>query len=306
MPVAIQRGEDRMPVLFPATCRPAKYYDIHVRYVVESARAAGAEVAVIGEASPLEDGRFEVIVDGRTTLFDFDDFPALTPAEVRYEHVFKFHTEDHHPPNVHAFPVVSFYDWSRYQILQEEIHYGASGGRVICRQRPYCGAKVRRTRVQRLLREAYGQDALTRILPQEQYLREVGNCLTHVFVPGARNDMLDRAMAQWLAFGACVVAPPIRTLLPFGERLTAGVHFVECRPDYADLIDRIEWCRSHREACRGIGVSAKELFQRCCIPQAAWAWVRRCLESEAVAAGPPEPEGGGWREEGTQAACLGM
>jgi len=72
-----------MQVLFPATCRLAKYYDIHVRYVVESARAGGAEVAVIGEVSPLEGGRFEVIVDGHTTLSDFNDFLVLTPAEMR-------------------------------------------------------------------------------------------------------------------------------------------------------------------------------------------------------------------------------
>ncbi len=268
-----------MRVQFPFTCNPQKYYRTHVRYVMETARAAGAGVGVTGNASAAEDGRFEVIVDGRTTLFDFDDFPTITPEELRYEHVFKFHADERHPPAIHAFPVISFYDWSRFEVLSKEIRYAATGDRIICRQRCYAGAKERRAKVQRMLRVAYGPAAAIAPVPQETYWREAGDCLTHVFVPGARNDMLDRGMSQWLAFGACVVAPPIRTPLPFGMRLIDGVHFVQCRPDYSDLIDRIEWCRAHRDACRAIGANAQQLFRRACVPERAWAWVRECLSS---------------------------
>ena len=266
-----------MQVLFPERCLPAKYRDIHFSFIVESARAAGADVRISREVLATENGRFQVLVDGQEALFDFDDFPTVTTAEEQHEHVFKLHAQEGHPPSIHSFPVVCFYDWPRYRRLQQHIRYQGDADTIVCRQRPYAGAKTRRTEVQRKLRTHYGNWVKAAIKPQEEYWSEVSSCLTHVFVPGARNDMLDRGMLQWLAFGACVIAPPIRTLFPFGGSLKDGVHLIQCRPDYSDLIDRIEWCRANREACRAIGAAAKRLFLRTCTPKQTWKWVRQCL-----------------------------
>ena len=77
-----------MQVLFPERCLPAKYRDIHFRFIVESARAAGADVRISREVLATENGRFQVFVDGQKALFDFDDFPTVTTAEEQHEHVF--------------------------------------------------------------------------------------------------------------------------------------------------------------------------------------------------------------------------
>ncbi len=266
-----------MEIIFPLTCQPTKYYKSHVRYVMESAHAAGLTVRLRPEIPASERKRFKAILDGREILFDFDDFTELTPDEIEHPRVFKFHTTTAHPPNIHPFPPISFYDWSTYQALEGALRYTAEGNRIICRQRLYGEGKDRRKRVQTMLRKAYRDVVLTFLVPQQKYWREVSDCLTHVFVPGAREDILDRGMLQWLAFGVCVIAPKTSTRLPFGRKLENGVHFVECRGDYTDLLEKVEWCREHREACKTIGAAAKELFQSCCTPERAWTWVSECL-----------------------------
>jgi len=215
-------------------------------------------------------------VDGREVLFDFDNFPTLTEGERAHPCVFKFHTQEGMPDNVHAFWPVTFFNWPQYEKLADQVTYIASGSWVSSRQRCHYGAKERRERVQRLLADNLPA-VRTEIIGQAQYWGEAAACLCAVFVPGARNDMLDRAMGQYMALGCCCVAPPLLTLLPWNERLVPGEHYVVCRPDYGDLLDVIAWCDLHRKRCVEIGRAAKDLFLRAGHPRAVWSWVRECL-----------------------------
>lgn len=242
--------------------------------------AAGHEIELTKDTTR-GNCRFLAQIAGRAVMFDFDNFPALTDAEYGHPCVFKFHTEDGMPANIHAFPPVSFYDWPRFHALADRMTYAPEASRVLCRQKAHQGRREDPDRVQaRLdvqsrLQGAFG--AATEIIGQVEYWMEAGAALVHVFVPGARNNMLDRGHAQWLAFGGCSLAPPIDTLLPFGKRLVPDVHYVQCAGDYSDLEDRVEWCLTNRDACHVIGRNAKALFRETSTPARIWRWVEECL-----------------------------
>jgi len=140
-------------------------------------------------------------------------------------------------------------------------------------QRPGGAAKERREYVQDMLRRQYGSVVITDSVPQIDYWKKINNCTTHVFIPGARNDMLDRGHIQYLAFGCCSIAPRITNVLPYYGKLVPGVHYVECKPDYSDLIAKIEWIRSNREHAVEIGRNARVLFEQACTPEVLWNWI---------------------------------
>ena len=106
------------------------------------------------------------------------------------------------------------------------------------------------------------------------------SCLVSVCVPGQRKDILDRGQFQYMAFGACTISPKLNIMLPYMNVLIPGVHYVECKYDYSDLIEKIEWCRQNRAECIEIGQNVKKLFHAASTPYAIWTWMQRMLSKE--------------------------
>lgn len=106
----------------------------------------------------------------------------------------------------------------------------------------------------------------------EAYWRRAVGSLVTVCVPGADNHHLDRGQHQLMGLGVCTISPQL-FMAPLGDRPIAGEHYVACRDDYADLVERIEWCREHREECRALGRRAREFFQTHSTPQAIWRYI---------------------------------
>lgn len=149
-------------------------------------------------------------------------------------------------------------------------------------QQDYVGERLasrkteRRQFVRRLLSDRYGAMLDHRWTPAELYWRRAAGSLVTICVPGADNHHLDRGQHQLLGLGVCTVSPDT-FIAPLEERLVAGDHYVACRDDYGDLIDKIEWCRAHRDECRQIGCQAQEFFQGHSTPRAIWQYVARRL-----------------------------
>jgi hypothetical protein len=89
--------------------------------------------------------------------------------------------------------------------------------------------------------------------------------------------MIDRGHYEQMALGVCVIAPPISTRLPYNKMLVPGEHFLQCKPDYSDLVEIIEWCRDNRSECRDIGENVYLLFKEHCRPKGYWSWIDHCL-----------------------------
>ena len=59
--------------------------------------------------------------------------------------------------------------------------------------------------------------------------------------------------------------------------LVPGVHYVECKPDYSDLIEKVNWVRSNEDKAIKIGRAAKQLFLETSTPQKQDEWIKKCV-----------------------------
>ena len=82
-----------------------------------------------------------------------------------------------------------------------------------------------------------------------------------------------------MAFGCCTISTRILTRLPYGRRLDPGVHYLKCKDDWSDLVEKVEWCKANREKCRKIGENAKRLFLETSTPDKVWTWIRSVLNA---------------------------
>ncbi|MEM9023253.1 MAG: hypothetical protein AAGB22_05910 [Bacteroidota bacterium] len=262
-------------IAFPSDTRH-RNYPVHFLYVRKTIEQAGIRLRTDYSLRPIGGAAFPIRINGREAIVDFSDFPHLLPNVKDYAICLKFHySEGWHEGHTKVVPFgpVSFYDWNDFKGLGRHINYHAKGNRVLHNQRAYAAARERRRNVQIMLRKRYGAQLDGRITPQHAFWRKINNCLVSVCVPGARNDMLDRGQFQYMGLGCCTISPPLRTVLPQYQKLLPGVHYVACAPDYSDLIERVEWCRAHRQECREIGANARKLFLSVATPETLWSWI---------------------------------
>ena len=258
------------------------YYRLHYQFLLNVFKDAGIEVEMCPNTE-LDQVRFTINIDGKYILIDFSDHTALYLDHSKFKHIFKFHYEKelHEKyPNIYPLSPISFYNWSRYFDLWKDIKYTCNNDIVLNNQRPYAGALQRRRKVQYLLTSVYKKNVDLKITDQLIYWKKINNCLVGVFVPGARNDMLDRGQLQFMAFGACTISPKLNIILPYNQELVPGFHYLECKADYSDLIEKIEWCKKNRQRCIEIGQNAKHLFMAFCLPRQIVKWMERCINKE--------------------------
>jgi len=253
------------------------YYDTFVVYIRNILSHNCIPYRLEGTIAPGA-SKFILELDSKQILIDFSDHPGDYLSNWKdYDAYFKFHyVEAIHGSceTIYPFAPVSFYNWAEYYTLKKRIEYICNSNLILNMQKPSGAAVARRRLVQKMLTKRYHAHVAIGYTPaQDDYWKKINNCLVHVFVPGARNDMLDRGHLQYLAFGCCTIAPPIIDVLPYNEKLIPNVHYVQCKPDYSDLLDRIEWVKENREGAVEIGKNAKELFERSCEPGKLWNWI---------------------------------
>lgn len=230
---------------------------------------------------------YELRVDGEPVVIDISDYVLVDPAVGGFRHWLRFtYTPLFAPfPNIGSFPITSFLDWDEYERLADELAYRAGGETVLYGQSEAVaenlpgGKTQRRQYVRAVLRERYVGDLDDEWTDRAAYWRRAAGSLVTVCVPGADNHHLDRGQHQLMGLGVCTISPEL-FMAPLGDRPIAGEHYVACRDDYADLVERIEWCRAHREGCRAIGRQARDFFQTHSTPQAIWRYIAARLATE--------------------------
>jgi len=254
------------------------YYKAYIGYVRSILEFNKIQCVLRGSASGTS---FVVDLQGKRIVFDFSDFYPINEGNLNSSAYFKFHySSDLHEKykNMFPFPPVSFHDWGRFFSLRNQIRYCCNNNLVLCMQEPRKRALERRGAVQSRLILSLGGSVDVRFkLPQEEYWKKINNCLVHVFIPGARNNMLDRGHFQYLGLGCCTISPIIRDELPYYRALESGVHYIHCDDNYENLLGKIEWCKANRQECIRIGENAKKLFSDTSTPEKVWEWIRRCI-----------------------------
>jgi len=238
-----------------------RYYKIHFEYILKILQRLCSVTF-----KPTDD--FIIEVNGKSFLIDYWDNPFRTIATDLP--CFKFHcTEEAN--KLFAFTPVSFYDWDLYEKLKSEIKYLAKG-HIACRQRPYGAALSRRSYVHRLLNSKFDNVEIGQ-LDYNGFLNDINKCLVSVCVPGYCNTMCDRGQIQYMAFGCCTISPNLPEILPFNHRIIPNEHYIQCKEDYTDLVEKINWCKKNVDKCIEIGQNAKRLFEETSTPDKLIQWI---------------------------------
>jgi len=263
-----------------------RYYHIHIEYILNMLIHANAEIELVDPRSFAIRSQtiFDCTIDKKIVRFDFSDFEKLKDENVLGCDVyFKFHYADSHERynNVFPFTPVNFHNWEEFNKLTKSVVYKANG-KVLNNQTPFGAAVERRAHVHDLLLNKYGNNLSFDRKTQTEFFNLINEGLVSVCVPGARNDMLDRGQCQYMGLGACTISPRLNTRLSRGERLIPGTHYIECKPDYSDLLEKIEWVRDNQNAAIQIGQAAKDIFQRTSIPKIQIRWINECLNKVSL------------------------
>jgi hypothetical protein len=264
-----------------------RFYNIHYNYFLRLLTEAGCKIEMVshGIFDNYSETAFEIYINGVLVAIDFSDHLKLSVPEYKiskYKAIFKFHyLPERHSMYSNIYPVspVSFHDWGMYKRLKPVIHYTASGS-IMCKQIPRAAAKERRDAVQSMLQDKYKNKFDSIILDEESFYKSINSTMVAVCVPGARNNMLDRGQGQYMAFGTCTISPRLVTVLSSNQLLVPGTHYIECKPDYSDVVEKIEWVRSNPEKAIQIGKNAKQIFEKTSLPKMQVEWINKCLKNE--------------------------
>ena len=258
-----------------------KYYSTHPQYVLNLLTKGGADIEMVPATT--FDCRstvsFDCFIDGHLCKFDFNDHEIIDRDESsKYKAYFKFHYHESHDTgerseNIFPFSPVNFHDWDLYDKLEPIIKYKAVG-KVLNNQAPAGNAIERRNHVAKLLIKNFGKNVDRLRYPKEEFYKLINDASSIVCVPGARNNMLDRGQGQQIGFGACTISPKLNTRLSYHGMLMPGVHYVECKSDYSDLVDKVNWVTRNQKEAIKIGLNAKKLFLKTSTPQRQVEWIK--------------------------------
>ena len=252
------------------------YYRTHYEHVKNYLSYIG-KVNVTDNDTTIDgshDNNFIVDIAGRPVMFDYSDHHhtvdlSVLPENIKY---FKFHTTANSNKRCTPFPPMSFIDWNLYYDLVDKISYNPFGD-IFYKCTAYGDATKRRIFVGNLLQE-YGKLKVdTEYVEQRDYFTSLANCRINVIVPGARIDILDRTHLQSFAFGIPVISPYISTLLPFGEMFEPNVDYIECLPDFSNLIELIEKYKDDQDYLNYISKNCKQKFAKTCTPANVVPWL---------------------------------
>ncbi len=261
-----------------------RYYGIHPEYVLNLLIEGGAEIQMVNatEFECRSTTSFDCVIDGHLCKFDFNDHETVDwSVSQNYKAYFKFHYHESHSAgpegsNIFPFSPVNFHDWKLYKRLSPIIKYRAVGS-VLNNQAPAGAAVERRNLVSKALRDYYGKDLNTNRYPKEDFYMLINRASGIVCVPGARNNMLDRGQGQQMFFGACTISPKLNTRLSYHGLLIPGVHYIECKDDYSDIVEKVNWVKNHKEQAIDVGNNAKQLFLNTSTPLKQIEWIRQCV-----------------------------
>lgn len=269
--------------------------DNQAAYVLNTARAIARGVFA-GSAMDVEESddlepvcwsAFPVEVDGVRVVVDFSDYLLLDPQHSAHDHWLRFHyTSAFKPfPSLGVFPRQTFHDWAEYLQVSAEVAAARSpegGHAVLNNQAPgpeFDSRHRRRMLVRGMLHYHFPRRADFQWTPRRDFWRKAVGALCYVHVPGSTENMIDRGWAQMLAMGVPVVSPPMHDYLGPGGPPLAGVHYLACRDDYADLIEKVDWCEANREEAFRVGVAGREFFLAQATPVPIWGMVKARLDS---------------------------
>jgi len=270
--------------------------DLHFPYILNMFKYAGAEVTFFHPRkgknweyiAPLKSrAKLEMVIDDKSVLIDLADYDweakDTLPIADKFDAIFVVHWfDDIHNGLDNVFPLcpVNFANWELFEELREVVEYVPAPGKLILLNQRPMDDDGRRERGRNIVTDNYPTQANTFFYKndQRQFFMNLNDALVSVHVPGCREDILDRGQTQMFGLGACTISPYMKERIAGNVEIEAWKHYVPCKPDLSDLVEKIEWCKANIERCKEIGDNAKELFDNHIHPKKLVEWIIRCLK----------------------------
>ena len=276
---------------FPANYNKHRYNQIHFRFFLEYAKAAGITVKLSKKSSRIfthpDQLIFSCVLNRQQIIVDFADhssknWSACYPGVPYFKFQTTVDTDDKiiplGPPIVglkkKGIQVASVTD---YLEMLQHFQYTPST-KILCKQLPNGAAVDRRKFVHQLLIDNFAETDTDANDGQLNFWCKHENCLAAVCVPGATNNMVDRGHMELIGLGVCTVSPELVTVFPNRLQLTPGVHYIKCADDYSDLVPILQDLLANPEKCRAVGKAAKNFYQQHYTPENYWKWILENLK----------------------------
>ncbi len=101
----------------------------------------------------------------------------------------------------------------------------------------------------------------------------------HKYIVNVDGHVSAFRLSYELASGSVVLLQQSRYRMWFSRYLVPFVHYVPVAADLSDLIEKIEWCRSHDEECRQIADAAREFYRTYLCKDAVLDYLQAALVS---------------------------
>ena len=152
-------------------------------------------------------------------------------------------------------------------------------GMILCKQRKLSYKKFcRRPEIQRTISQNFSNyDVSFQKDSSLNFWKKHKGCSASVCVPGYRDTILDRGQLELIGLGVCTISPELDTILCYNQKLIPDVHYIKCKDDYSDLVDKIKMLQSDKKLCKKIGDNARDFFDTYMVPHKYLEWVKKCL-----------------------------
>ncbi len=278
---------------FPSEYLDHKYRLIHFNFFVQYAILAKIKIELVESTDEIfvADDRlvFSCLVNGKQVIFDYADhsarnWKALYP-DIPY---FKFQKTSSSvldaiplgPPIVGLKNVdIQGATMREYQHIRNNFNY-VPGDAILNKQFPNGAAVDRRNNVHALLLNNFDNIDIDAKTDQSDFWRQHENCLVSVCVPGATNNMVDRGQMELMGLGVCTISPRLDTIFTYNKLLEPDIDYIQCKDDYSDLVEKIEYLQVNKDVCKKIGDNAQLFFNNHYAPENYWQWILENINGE--------------------------
>ena len=268
-------------LIFPSDYEKHRYGNIHLSFFLEYAKLAGLQIDYDVNQRVFcyfEKTKwiFSCVINDQQVIFDYGDHVKNYIDEFLNIPYFKFQVQN---DKTKAIPVGPLFVKNPYTDLttdwfldfREQFQYKHSK-KILSKQIPH---KDRRVFVQSLLEENFPATRIDIKAHEKQavFWKKHEVCAGAICVPGSTNNMLDRGQYELMLLGVPTISPHIKTRLPWNLKLESGKHYLKCKDDFSDVIEKAKILQNNPNLCYEISKNARELFESYCCPEKYWQWI---------------------------------
>jgi hypothetical protein len=85
--------------------------------------------------------------------------------------------------------------------------------------------------------------------------------------------MVDRGQMELIGLGVPTVSPRLTTRFVHDCLLEPGVHYIECRQDYSDLVEILQNLKDKPDYLKYVSQNAWNFFEQHYTPEKYWEWI---------------------------------